>query len=214
MLQELIDLAVGIQAITLSEGQPDAITWRFTPHGQYTARLAYLLQIACSISLDVAVNTWRGWAPEKCRFFMWTVTLGRILTADALLRRGWDNNYVCPICLRNLETPVHLLIECPWSRRIWEVVAERANATSLCPTSWTELRSINDRLRKCWSAAEGNRRKATNSLLLLTAWEIWKERNRRIFKKEELPVEALLSKIREEISLWNLAGANIPFDPG
>jgi hypothetical protein len=52
------------------------------------------------------------------------------------------------------------------------------------------------------------------SLMLLAAWEIWKERNRRIFQHEELSVAALVARIRDEAILWNMAGAKIPFDPG
>jgi hypothetical protein len=56
--------------------------------------------------------------------------------------------------------------------------------------------------------------KGVQSLILLAAWEIWQERNRRIFQKEELSVEALIVRIRDEAALWNMAGAKIPFDPG
>jgi hypothetical protein len=49
------------------------------------------------------------------------------------------------------------------------------------------------------------------SLMLLAAWEIWKERNRRIFQHEELSVAA---RIRDEAILWIMAGVKIPFDPG
>jgi hypothetical protein len=58
------------------------------------------------------------------------------------------------------------------------------------------------------------KRKGVHSLLLLATWEIWRERNRRIFQHEELSVEALVVRIRDEAALWNMAGANIPFDPG
>jgi hypothetical protein len=52
------------------------------------------------------------------------------------------------------------------------------------------------------------------SLLLLGSWELWRERNRHIFQKEELSVVALVRRIRDEASLWRMAGASFPFDPG
>jgi hypothetical protein len=60
----------------------------------------------------------------------------------------------------------------------------------------------------------GYKRKGVQSLLMLAAWEIWCERNRRIFQQEELSIQGLLVRIRDEDALWNMAGASIPFDPG
>jgi hypothetical protein len=50
-------------------------------------------------------------------------------------------------------------------------------------------------------------RKAMASLAMLVSWEIWKERNARVFTNKSLPANMLLVKIREEVNLWSLAGA-------
>ncbi|OEL16910.1 hypothetical protein BAE44_0022071, partial [Dichanthelium oligosanthes] len=49
--------------------------------------------------------------------------------------------------------------------------------------------------------------RAIRSRLLLVAWEIWKERNARIFQHAHAMVEALLAKIKGEAAIWCLAGA-------
>uniref|UniRef100_A0A3B6FNS0 Uncharacterized protein n=1 Tax=Triticum aestivum TaxID=4565 RepID=A0A3B6FNS0_WHEAT len=49
--------------------------------------------------------------------------------------------------------------------------------------------------------------KALASLMMLISWEIWSERNARIFRNTAAPSAALVSKIKEELSLWALAGA-------
>jgi hypothetical protein len=41
-------------------------------------------------------------------------------------------------------------------------------------------------------------------------WELWKERNCRIFDKKEIPVHAMISRIMEEIDVWRIAAAHIP----
>jgi hypothetical protein len=43
--------------------------------------------------------------------------------------------------------------------------------------------------------------------MLLVAWEIWNERNRRTFQQKELSATSLLAKIKEEAKTWALAGA-------
>jgi hypothetical protein len=61
-------------------------------------------------------------------------------------------------------------------------------------------------LKYCRLNSPAEKIKGAQSLLQLTAWEIWKERNRRIFQKEELSVEELAIRIRDEAALWNMAG--------
>ena len=49
--------------------------------------------------------------------------------------------------------------------------------------------------------------KALASLLLLATWEIWNERNARVFKNKHSSPLTILSKIKHEAKLWVLAGA-------
>jgi hypothetical protein len=70
--------------------------------------------------------------------------MNRILTADALLRRGWESDYFCPLCIRNLETPLHLLVECPWSKQVWGRLAAQFRIPSLEPQLWNNITSIRD----------------------------------------------------------------------
>jgi hypothetical protein len=119
MLPELNTLALLLDEVALNEDVHDAIRWRFSASGEYTASSAYLLQFEGSIGSDMAPLIWEGWALGKCRFFIWTAAMNRILTADALLRRGLENEYFCPLCIRNLEMPLHLLAECTWTRQMW-----------------------------------------------------------------------------------------------
>jgi hypothetical protein len=50
-------------------------------------------------------------------------------------------------------------------------------------------------------------RKGLASLALLTVWEIWKERNARVFRHKLSPTFIILGKIKCEARLWVLAGA-------
>ena len=145
---------------------------------------------------------------------MWTAALDRILTANALQRRRWENNYFCPLCMRSLETPTHLLTECPWTKEIWSTLAAWSQSPAIAPETCNGADSITEWLKGCRNRSPSDKRKGTQSLILLASWEIWCERNRRIFQKVELSAQALMSRIREEATLWNVAGATIPFDPG
>ena len=50
-------------------------------------------------------------------------------------------------------------------------------------------------------------RKGMASLLMLISWELWKERNARVFRNVSAPLMILVEKIMDEAALWALAGA-------
>jgi hypothetical protein len=50
-------------------------------------------------------------------------------------------------------------------------------------------------------------RKAIASLSLLITWEIWNERNTRVFHNKHAPPSAILDIIKKEAHLWIIAGA-------
>ena len=53
----------------------------------------------------------------------------------------------------------------------------------------------------------GVSRKGLKSLVILVCWEIWNERNARIFNSTEAPSFTVAEKIKIETSAWILAGA-------
>jgi hypothetical protein len=45
------------------------------------------------------------------------------------------------------------------------------------------------------------------SLAMLIIWEVWNERNDRVFKNKSAPTQVVFEKIKKEANLWVLAGA-------
>jgi hypothetical protein len=67
-----------------------------------------------------------------------------------------------------------------------------------------------DNLHEWWCAifeAHGRRRKGLTSLLLLTAWELWNERNARVFKNVASIPALIISSIKNSAALWGIAEA-------
>ena len=52
-----------------------------------------------------------------------------------------------------------------------------------------------------------NDAKGLRSLIILVIWEIWLERNERIFKYKESPCQMVISRIKDQASNWMAAGA-------
>ena len=54
-------------------------------------------------------------------------------------------------------------------------------------------------------------RKGFDSLLLLVAWLLWKERNQRVFQRKSLTVRELVTLILDEAKVWAYAGHTLFF---
>jgi hypothetical protein len=119
-------------------------------------------------------------------FFAWTLLHKKILTADNLLKRGWPCNPICCLCNSAPETILHLCKDCPFSREVWNKVLSWANLPPsngiLSDTSlydwWTGLRSL------CNSQS----RRRFDGLLIHFWWNLWLERNNRIFQSQHRSV--------------------------
>jgi hypothetical protein len=190
----------------LEEGVEDTITWRWTNTGKYTAKSAYLAQFAGREDSRAATLIWKTWAPSKCKNFAWLVLQNRIWTSDRLQLRQWPNNYFCQLCYRNLEMAQHLFKDCPFTREIWDKIMARMNHNQPFPVhnpdeslvDWWESRTKQQ--SKCQS-------KGMQSLHMLLSWEIWCERNMRVFKDKELQIPQLTARIMDEIHTWSACGA-------
>ncbi|PNT71066.1 hypothetical protein BRADI_2g22535v3 [Brachypodium distachyon] len=110
----------------------------------------------------------------------------------------------CKLCRRSLETSSHLCFECPWPNTIWDLVGVRFRLPSLCHENWPSRRTLFEWF-KGLSRCRATDRSEARTIALTTLWEIWLERNRRIFQGVELSPGQLVSRIQETVGLWNLA---------
>jgi predicted negative regulator of RcsB-dependent stress response len=65
-------------------------------------------------------------------------------------------------------------------------------------------------VKEWWNEAihkQGQSKKAMASLAMLVSWEIWKERNARVFRNNASTLSMLVTKIKDEAVIWSLAGA-------
>jgi hypothetical protein len=204
-LSQFVLLWALIQRVHIVENVDDDISWKLTANGQYSAASAYKLQFFGLVESNMNNIVWRAWAPPKVKNHAWLSLQNRLWTADRLRRRGWDNCGLCPLCKQTEETNNHLFVHCRFTIRIWELLKEWLGLHGIHPTHWADA-TIQD----WWSSmAEGARpqRKGLASLVLLTVWEIWKERNARVFRHKLSPTFVILDKIKCEARLWVLAGA-------
>jgi len=77
----------------------------------------------------------------------------------------------------------------------WQRLTPDANVVSLA--DWWET------ARKSISKPD---RKSFDSMVILTCWHLWKERNKRTFDKKEATTDVLFSYVSDDVVYWCQAG--------
>ena len=205
-IEQFADLWEKVSTVALEEEVEDSIIWKFSKDGTYSPSSAYKAQFEGLTSSDLVQSVWRVWAPPRCKFFAWLVLQNRVWTSDRLIRRGWPNCGLCPLCKQAQEFAAHLLFQCRFTLRIWNDILPWLGMHHISTSSWSASASVkgwwNDNLQIRLGSP-----KALASLMMLISWEIWSERNARVVRNVAVPPVVIINKIKQEVSLWALAGA-------
>jgi hypothetical protein len=59
--------------------------------------------------------------------------------------------------------------------------------------------------RQCRASIRGAAQRRLNSLLMLVTWNIWRERNGRIFGNNYKPIQQVIDQIKSKARLWTIA---------
>ena len=185
----------------------DQITWK--PHCILRVHnsLGILDTVCrCAVNIDFDKLIWKTWAPPTCKFFTWLAIQNRLWTADRLAARGCPNQQYCPLCMSTNESAIHLFAHCRYSKRIWEAVRSWTHGKFPSCEGWNNMDSVVQRWLTVGTST-ASPCKAVRSMTLLVTWELWRERNARIFEHQYKSRTVLIAKIKEEARLWCSAGA-------
>lgn len=99
----------------------------------------------------------------------------------------------------------HLLSECSFSRQVWHEVLGWCRLPVTIPSADVPFL---DWLASSIAGSPRGLRRGLSSLVLLTAWWIWKQRNACVFDNDRASVSHLSSTIKDEARSWARAGAH------
>lgn len=192
---------VGQVVLPETADSEDFFGWKWSPKKTFTAKSAYQALFEGRTELSGYDHILNSKAPAKCKCFLWLVIRCRCWTADRLRKRGLGHPEKCPLCDQEQETIDHLLLGCVTAREVWFQLLNAWNKVDWLPT-------INSELAEWWSLLNvvGKQRQELATVVTLTAWCIWKQRNKVVFEGEVGTANKILQTIRQEGECWKIAG--------
>ena len=143
--------------------------------------------------------------------FVWRLFRNRLPTKNNLVRRGvlpFDARFCVAGC-GSAETYEHLFLHCCTFGSIWHYIYRWLNLSSVIPFD------VGDHFNQ-FTAAGGpakTRQSILQVLWFATTWEIWKERNNRLFNGKECSILQVVDKIKSPSFLWLKAKIpSLPFN--
>jgi ribonuclease HI len=175
----------------------DMLIWAASKDGKYSVRNGYnsLIHSQRWDQIEIPLNLcWDAACLPKAGFFLWLASQNRILTEDRLHKFGFQGPSRCVLCKHNIEDVDHLLYRCPFSQSCWEWLRLKLGWSSPLPKSFFKFL-----IGWPTNMVKGIYNKLWNICPAIVSWEIWKERNRRIFQDSEMELEGLLLKMEASI---------------
>ena len=167
----------------------------FTPQPRPTTSSS---QEGSALSTLGTSHIWKAKTEGKHRFFTWLLVQERIHTADVLLVKGVQGNPVCILCDQEQETAAHLCLHCPYAREVWCHIQVQTQGLVVIPEPGL---SLQDWWNSSLLVAGHHNRGSVAATLMYTAWNIWNERNRRVFKGLSILPASLMHLIMADMEV-------------
>jgi hypothetical protein len=132
----------------------------------------------------------------------------RFLTVDRLKKKGFQGPSCCHLCCDSEEDAQHIILDCNFSREIWQGLLSYWKTDFNLPISISDLFANWRNLYPGTLPKNENFKAAWLSLPKFVCWQIWLERSRRVFRDESLTSQFIIIKIK---SLWKESlGEHLP----
>ncbi|XP_020252239.1 uncharacterized protein LOC109829580 [Asparagus officinalis] len=134
----------------------------------------------------------------KHSFIMWLAIQDKLLTQDRLHKRGIIQSNQCLLCEGAVaESRNHLFFDCNFSNCVWNGIMEWLKFKWRSADWYLLMNWYTSRLR-----GKGSKQRIKRLALTATIYNIWRERNARIFKEEFRSVEQLIKAIK--VDTWTI----------
>ncbi|XP_062079895.1 uncharacterized protein LOC133784618 [Humulus lupulus] len=176
-LPSIIDISDPLRVHDLFE-TPDSWLWHYTNHGNYSVKSGYNLASAMDTALPSSSVTliaiwWKSFGgikiPRKILHFAWRGYHEIFPTLKGLNRRNISKHNVCPLCGFGEDSNAHAVFWCPSSKEIWDRWDYPFMSDRKEDISFKEILLYASEILE----------KENFQKMLIIAWAIWFERNKR-----------------------------------
>ncbi|XP_076930153.1 uncharacterized protein LOC143594820 [Bidens hawaiensis] len=176
----------------LLTGSEDSWAWNKGSNEGYSVKEARKWLKSNELSEGNMVFNWCKWIPNKCNIFMWRLSLDRLPTQSALMRRNINvGDGLCAFCGETNETVDHLFSGCMVVCRVWNAI------TSWCKIPRFFVFSVLDVLQIINHMAESEKKKeVVYGIIVIACWRIWKARNEKVFNGADSNVVQIISDVK------------------
>ena len=101
----------------------DKIIWCDSVSGSYSVKLGY--NVLAEKNREIFTSKDLCWSKDilpKAGAFAWLAYNGRIFIVERLRKIGIIGPSRCPLCEQHEESVDHLLIQCQYARKCWDMV--------------------------------------------------------------------------------------------
>lgn len=178
--QNIRDLIFGIPSCTSSDLQ-DVQTWRYSPTGHFSMKIAYLLPYGWNpCQRDEGWKwIWETSTHPRIQYFLWLCTHRKIPTTENLAYWEMNINTTCAACNSQEESIEHLFRECPIAIQFWRKLGIPKSKKATFRASFSEWIRAN-----CLGYEEHTLNIPWKFIFPQAIWLLWKQRNAGIFRKE------------------------------
>ncbi|CAN1776777.1 Putative ribonuclease H protein At1g65750 [Linum perenne] len=131
-------------------------------------------------------HIWNWQGPNKIKHFLWLASHKRLLTNEERGRRHLTNQVLCHRCSFHTESIAHVIYECDFALQVWRNVLPGA----------IEVRAEQGSFDNWWKSMLLD--KDMNIKFGITAWNLWKARNKSIFEG----TNQSCSEVSEQCRFW------------
>lgn len=172
----------------------DSVKWTPNRSGNFSIASAYESTYSRGNEVQWHGLVWNKMSIPKCSFILWLACRKALVTKDKLFDWGVVDNKACLLCNSGIETIKHILMECPFSKIVWDEILFRNQ-------SYRAMGRWDIEIRKAVADSKGidlkSRIKTTS--FSATIYCLWQERNSRLHNKGLATTSKVIRSIEEMV---------------